>query len=87
MAAKYGSQVIFGRLDHIAKSMRELQALWHDTAQNCRYRAGIKGSMVVDKDKFRARMCKRDNYVCHWNHCTVCETTEDSVPYHEQGLG
>jgi len=87
MAAKYGSQVIFGRLDRIARSMRNLNELWYDTAQNCRHRSGVKGSMMVDKDKFRDCMCELDNDVCHWGHCTVNEGTEDSIPYHEQGLG
>lgn len=87
MAAKYGSQVIFRELNHVAKAMRELNALWYDRAQNCRYRAGVKGSMMVDKDKFRDCMCERDNDACHWDHCTVTEDTEDSTPYHEQGLG
>jgi len=96
MTAKYGSQVVFERLSHVTKALQELNALFYDMAENCRYRAGVKGSMMIDKDKFRDCMCERDNDVCHWGHCTVNEITEDneltglqdvSKRIQEQGLG
>lgn len=77
MAAKYGSQVIFGRIHHTAAAMRHLQVLWDTNSEICRYYNHNTG------------VCERDTkkVTCHWSHCTVNEDTEDSIPYHEQGLG
>ena len=77
---KYGNQVIFGRLNHIASSLRHLVALWEEYAEICRYRCGTQGAMLLDPEGFERCECSRspDNIVsCHWSHCTVDENTED----------
>lgn len=62
---KYGSQVIFGRIHHVAESMRHIQSVWDDLSEICRYRNSNTGVCERDPNKVQ----------CHWQHCTVGENT------------
>ena len=65
--AKYGSQVIFGRIHRVAESMRHMRDLWEDMSAMCRYR-------FEDGDTHK---CKLKN-ICSWVHCPVDENTYDN---------
>jgi len=71
---KYGSQVIFGRIKHVAESMRHLQELWNDLSQICRYRGSHRGTIKVCKYRYHSQ----DTYhACSWKDCPVDEDTTD----------
>ena len=70
---KYGSQVIFGRLNHIAKAINHMEELWIDLSQICRYKDKHNRCLRFKKIYYH------NHPYCNWTHCTVTEDTEDEI--------